>query len=92
REDVKWTAIYDPKSQRATLVWYPQPLPGQGLKTFYWDKTVYHKLYNHIYSNAIVAGGTKFAGEVVLRSVETGPAPWKDRIRELAGEMKAAKK
>ncbi|MDZ4404413.1 hypothetical protein [Prosthecobacter sp.] len=92
REDVKWTAIHDPKSQRATLVWYPKPLVGQGMKTFYWDKTVYHKLYNHIYSNATIATGTKFEAEVVLRCVETDTATWKEKTRTLAKEMNAAAK
>lgn len=92
REDVKWTAIHDPKSQRATLLWYPQPLAGQGLKTFYWDKTVYHKLYNHLYSNATVAAGTKFEAEVILRCVEADTASWKEKIRALAKETGAPEK
>lgn len=90
REDVKWTAIHDPKSQRATLVWYPKPLVGQGMKTFYWDKTVYHKLYNHLYSNATVAAGTKFEAEVVLRCIETDTAAWKEKTRALAKETSAS--
>ena len=88
REDVKWTAIHDPKSQRATLVWYPKPLVGQGLKTFYWDKNVYHKLYNHLYSNATVAAGTKFEAEVIVRCVETDTAMWKDKMQALAKQTK----
>ncbi len=90
REDVKWTAIHDPKSQRATLVRYPKPLVGQGMKTFYWDKTVYHKLYNHLYSNATVAAGTKFEAEVVLRCIEADTAAWKDKTRALAKETSAS--
>ncbi len=86
RENVKWTAIFDPGSQRATLVWYPQPLIGQGLKTFYWDKTVYHKLYDQLYANATVAAGTKFEAEVVLRCVKTDAASWKEKTRALAAE------
>lgn len=86
REDVKWTAIHDPKTQRATLVWYPKPLAGQGLKTFYWDKSVYHKLYNHLYSNATVAAGTKFDAEVILRCVETDTPTWKEKVKALAAQ------
>lgn len=81
--DVKWTAIHDPKSQRATLVWYPQPLVGQGLKTFYWDKTVYHKLYNHLYSHAMVKRGTKFEAKVILRCIETDTPAWQEKIKAL---------
>lgn len=87
REDVKWTAIHDPKSQRATLVWYPRPLEGQGLKTFYWDKSVYHKLYNHLYSNATLPAGTTREAEVILRCVETDTASWKEKVRALAKGM-----
>lgn len=88
RTDVKWTAIHDPKSNRATLVWYPKPLIGQGLKTFYWDKTVYHKLYNQLYSNAPLTTGTKFDAAVILRCFETDTATWKDKTRALAAETK----
>ena len=89
REDVKWTAVHDPKSQRATLVWYPQPLIGQGMKTFYWDKSVYHKLYNHLYSHAPVPQGTKFEATVVLRCIESDSATWKDKIKALAADTTA---
>jgi hypothetical protein len=82
-DDVKWTAIYDPKSSRATVVWYPQPLAGRGLKTFYWDKPVYHKLYNQLYANAAVAAGAKFSAEAVLRCVEADATAWKTKAREL---------
>lgn len=86
RADVKWTAIHDPKTKRATLVWYPKPVVGQGLKTFYWDKTVYHKLYNQLYSNATVAAGTRFDAEVILRCLETDTLSWKEKIKALAGQ------
>lgn len=86
RQDVKWTAIHDPKTQRATLVWYPKPLAGQGLKTFYWDKTVYHKLYNQLYANATVPAGTQFKAEVLLRCLEADTPGWKDKMRALAKE------
>ncbi|MDI1314533.1 hypothetical protein [Prosthecobacter sp.] len=89
QEDVKWTAIHDPKSQRATLVWYPQPLVGQGLKTFYWDKTVYHKLYNHLYSHAMLKRGTKFEAKVILRCIETDTANWQEKIKVLSAETAA---
>jgi hypothetical protein len=89
---VKWTATHDPKSSRATVVWYSQPLAGQGLKTFYWDKPVYHKLYNQLYANAAVAAGTKFRAEVVLRCVEADAASWKTRARELVKDSAEAAK
>jgi hypothetical protein len=89
RDDVKWTAIHDPKSQRATLVWYPKPLVGQGLKTFYWDKSVYHKLYNQIYSKVPVSAGTKFEAKVVVRCVEADTASWKGKIQALVKETRA---
>lgn len=89
RDDVKWTAIHDPKSQRATLVWYPKPLVGQGLKTFYWDKSVYHKLYNQMYSKVPVSAGTKFEAKVVVRCVEVDTASWKGKIQALVKEARA---
>ena len=91
QEDVKWTAIHDPKSQRATLVWYPQPLVGQGMKTFYWDKKIYHKLYNHLYSHAVLRQGTKFEAKVMLRWIETDITAWKEKIKVLTAETSAEK-
>ena len=84
KADAKWTAIYDPQNRRAMLAWYPKPLVGQALKTGYWDKTVYHKLYNQIYSHAPVAKGTKFEAAVIVRGVEAAPDSWKQAARELA--------
>lgn len=86
RDDPKWTAVYDPVSQKAMLCWYPVPLAGQGNKTSYWDKTVYHKLYNQVYSHVPVAAGTKLDVSVLIRGVEAGPADWKAAIQKLAAE------
>lgn len=83
RDDVRWTAIHDPMTQRVTVLSYPKPLTGQGLKTFYWDKTVYHKLYNQIYSHATVPAGTKVEAEVVLRCTEATTETWKQKARAL---------
>lgn len=85
-DDVKWTAIHDPQSQRATLVWYPKPLVGQGLKTFYWDKHVYHKLYNQLFAKSVVPAGTKIEARVILRCVEADAASWKTKVKALAKE------
>lgn len=71
-------------------MWYPKPLAGHGLKTFYWDKNVYHKLYNQIYSNAALAAGTRFEAEVILRCVETDTSSWTERVLTLAKETGAA--
>jgi hypothetical protein len=87
RSDVKWTAIYDPSTQRVSLAWYPVPLAGQGLKTFYWDKTVYHKLYNQIYSHAAVAKGTKLEANVIVTCAEADAASWKKKARALVAEL-----
>lgn len=84
KDDPKWTAIFDPVAKRATVVWYPQPLRGMSIKTGYWDKTVYHKLYNQIYSHTPVAQGTKFEAQVVVRSVVAGEGDWKEKARKLA--------
>jgi hypothetical protein len=89
KDDVKWTAIHDPVSQRATLVWYPTPLVGQGNKTFYWDKDRYHKLYNQLYANAPLTAGTKFEAEVVLQCVETDTAFWKSTVQTMAKALMA---
>jgi len=89
KEDVKWTASYDPENRRAMLAWYPAPLAGQGLKTAYWDKTVYHKLYNQIYSHATLARGMKFEAAMVVRGVAADPAAWKQAARELAAETRS---
>ncbi|MCX6897945.1 MAG: hypothetical protein NT105_04520 [Verrucomicrobia bacterium] len=89
KDDAKWTALYDPVNHRAMLAWYPKPLVGQNIKTGYWDKTVYHKLYNHIYSHAVVAGGTKFEAAVIVRGVEADASSWKQAAKALAAETKA---
>ena len=86
KEDVRWTAVFDPTRRRATLVWYPTPLVGQGLKTAYWDKTVYHKLYNQVLAQAELAAGTRFETELVLRCVEAAAEDWQKRMETLADE------
>jgi len=87
KQDVKWTASYNPANRRVMLAWYPKPLAGQGLRTAYWDKTVYHKLYNQIYANTTVPAGTKFTAAVVIRGVETEATEWKATVRKLAASM-----
>lgn len=62
------------------------PLAGQGIKTGYWDKTVYHKLYNQIYSHATLAAGAKFEAEVFVRGVAADEAVWKDAAKKLAAD------
>jgi hypothetical protein len=89
KQDPKWTALYDPENHRAMLAWYPTPLVGQGIKTGYWDKAVYHKLYNQIYSHAAVSAGTKFEAEVIIRGVESDAAGWKDAAKARAADTKA---
>jgi hypothetical protein len=87
RSDVKWTAIYDPSAQQVSLAWYPVALVGQALKTFYWDKTVYHKLYNQIFSHADVPKGTKIEASVIVTCAEADAASWKEKARSLAAEL-----
>jgi hypothetical protein len=87
RSDVKWTAIYDPVAQQVSLAWYPVPLVGQALKTFYWDKTVYHKLYNQIFSHADVAKGTKIETNVIVTCAEADAASWKEKARSLVADL-----
>lgn len=89
KQDVKWTALYDPENRRAMLAWYPTPLVGQGIKTGYWDKTVYHKLYNQIYSHATVARGTKFEAAMVVRGVQADPGSWKKAAQALAQDTQS---
>jgi len=84
KEDVKWTAIYDPESRKAMLAWYPQPLTGQGIQTAYWDKTVYHKLYNQIFAQTTVAKGTTVEAVVILRGLEAKPEGWKETVQKAA--------
>ncbi|MHB1079735.1 MAG: hypothetical protein ACYC67_10040 [Prosthecobacter sp.] len=61
------------------------------MKTFYWDKRVYHKLYNHLYLHAVLKKGKKFEAKVVLRCVETNSAAWKKKIMALSAETAAEK-
>jgi len=88
KQDPKWTAIYDPENHRAMLCWYPTVLVGQGIKTGYWDKTVYHKLYNQIYSHATLPAGAKFEAAVIVRGVEADAPAWKDAAKARAAETK----
>ena len=90
KDDPKWTAIFDPVAKRAAVVWYPQPLKGMGIKTGYWDKTVYHKLYNQLYSHAPVAKGTKLEAQAIVRGVSADEATWKDKAKTLAEDTAAA--
>ncbi|MGV3754775.1 MAG: hypothetical protein ACO1QS_05290 [Verrucomicrobiota bacterium] len=87
QQDVKWTASYNPKNRRAMLAWHPQPFLGQGLKTAYWDKTVYHKLYLQLYANTTIVAGTKFSATIVIKGVETDAAGWKDSVRKMAAQL-----
>lgn len=87
KDNVKWTALYDPTTERATVIWYPKVLSGQGLKTFYWDKTVYHKLYDQLYADAALAAGTRFEAQVIIRCTESDAASWKERAKALAEEI-----
>ncbi len=87
QQDVKWTASYNPKNRRAMLAWHPQPFRGQGLKTAYWDKTVYHKLYHQIYANTTIVAGTKVSATIVIKGVETDAAGWKDSVRKMAAQL-----
>ncbi len=89
RKDVNWTAIHDPEARVAMLVWYPIPLPGQGHRTGFWDKTVYHKQYNQIYDKATVAKGTRLDLAMILRGVETPLDAWKTAAAALAAETNA---
>ena len=86
KADPKWTALYDPVSHRVALSWYPQPLIGQGIKTGYWDKTAYHKLYNQIYSHSTVAKGSKFEAAMIVRSVDSEASSWKEAAKSLAAQ------
>lgn len=90
RDDPKWTAIFDPVAKRSTVVWYPQPLKGMSIKTGYWDKTVYHKLYNQLYSHTPVKKGTKLEAQIIVRSVAADEASWKVKAKALADETAAA--
>jgi hypothetical protein len=89
KQDVKWTAIYDPTNRRVMLAWHPAPLAGQGLKTAYWDKTVYHKLYHQIHSHSSVEKGTKFEAIVIVRGLTADPASWKEAARQCAAETQS---
>jgi hypothetical protein len=87
KDDPKWTAIFDPVAKRATVVWYPLPLKGMSIKTGYWDKTVYHKLYNQIYSHTDVTKGTTLEARVIVRSVNADETTWTSSARELAADI-----
>ena len=86
REDVKWTALYDPVSRKAMLAWFPKVLAGQGHRTTYWDRTNYHKLYTQLYSGAFLAKGTKSEAALVVRGVEAAPEDWKQAVKATAAE------
>lgn len=89
KDDPKWTALYDPGAKRIALAWFPEPLAGQGIKTAYWDKTVYHKLYTQLYSHSEVKKGMKFEAVMVVRSAAADASSWKSAARKLAAETAA---
>ncbi|MCX7825103.1 MAG: hypothetical protein N2689_06050 [Verrucomicrobiae bacterium] len=86
REDVKWTALYDPDSRRAALAWFPKVPVGQGHRTAYWDKTHYHKLYTQLYAGATLPKGTKVEATLVVRCVEADASVWKQAVKNAAAE------
>ena len=86
RADVKWTALYDPENRKAMLAWFPKVLAGQGHRTTYWDKAVYHKLYTQLLSGATLPRGTRFEAALVIRGVETAPDDWKHAVKTAAEE------
>jgi hypothetical protein len=87
--DVQWAAVFDPTTKQISLVWYPKPLIGQGLKTFFWEKTIYHKLYNQLYAHATLPAGTEFEAVAILRCAPAEAPSWKDKARALAKETRA---
>lgn len=87
REDVRWTAIHDPTSRRASLVWSPEVIEGKDLKTFYWDKNVYHKLYHSIYAKTTVPAGTRREVAIELRCVEAGTEDWQPAVIRLVEQL-----
>lgn len=88
-DDARWTAIYDPGKRLAALTWHPQPLPGQGHKTAFWDKTVYHKQYSQIFHQSHVAKGTRLDVAVVIRPIEADAGAWKSAARAAAADTAA---
>lgn len=86
KEDVRWTALFDPVSRRAMLTWFPTPVAGHELKTAYWDHKAYHKLYTQLYSHAQLAPGAKFEASVVIRGIKAEAATWQESARKLAIE------
>ncbi|MDB6137252.1 MAG: hypothetical protein JWO94_324 [Verrucomicrobiaceae bacterium] len=87
--DPKWTAVYDPISHRVALAWYPVPLAGQGLKSTYRDKAIYHKLYNQICSHMPFTKGSRLEAAVIVRGVESSQGHWKQAARSLASATAA---
>lgn len=90
RADVKWTALYDPGSQRAMLAWFPEVLTGQGHRTAYWDRTNYHKLYTQLVAGATVPKGFKLDAKLVVQAVPAAPADWQTAVQQAAAHLAAS--
>lgn len=90
RSDVKWTALYDPASQRAMLAWFPEVLTGQGHRTAYWDKTNYHKLYTQLFAGATLPKGFKLDAKLIVQAVPGAPGEWKAAVQQAAAHLAAS--
>lgn len=65
QQDVRWTALYDPKLGIGALTRFPEGFPaGQGRRHAYWDLQAYHKQYFMAIANKTVPSGTHFDFEV----------------------------
>lgn len=84
RQDVRWTAVYDPTNKKGMVVIYPKPIVGKLHKNAYWDQPHYHKLYLQTFSNDTVKAGTNWAYEVVLRGFESDEKGWEKKAQATA--------
>ncbi len=85
QDDVRWTAVYDPKLQFGALTRFPETFPlGQGRRHAYWDRPVYHKQYFMAAMNHTFPAGTRceFEVEVSIFSADSLDS-WKKELHRL---------
>ncbi|HEX7008866.1 MAG TPA: glycoside hydrolase domain-containing protein, partial [Phycisphaeraceae bacterium] len=87
KADVRWLALWEPKSQAVILTEFPPDLPrGQGIRHAIWDLKAYHKQYYQPWSNITLEPGVKHSFRVSVRAFHAEPAQWKDRAQAEAYE------
>jgi len=85
----RWTAAYDPASEKGLLLRYLDLPEGVQVQTGYWDQERYRKLYAQLMTGDILREGTVLDCQCVVTCFEAPPGVWRERARQVAAELVA---